>query len=485
MNEKKIAVSGGIWTGASSVIGILTQLIRVMILARYLQKSDFGTVAIINMFIGLCLTFADLGFSSVIMYRKHINIIEFSSLFWLQFILYIAFLVLIILGTPFISSFYNDSELMILIPIASVGLVLMALGKLHESVLQKKYDFKIIAIRNIVSCVLSVLLSLYLAFAGYGIYSLILSTLFQTLIYNVWTLAAGYKYQPIVLRFKFQAIRPLIKVGLYQTTTRIFDYFSSQIDIFIIGKLLGAEVLGGYDLAKQLVYRFIMLIRNVVSQITLPMLANHNDNNELVIARFIDATKIVSYICIPVCLTIAVFGKELTIIMYGEEYLDTVPIVVIYSIITMISSITSLYDLLGIIKGRTDLNFKNTIFRICMTLPLITFGCLYGINYVALAYLLVSIIGTVYFWKVVVMRTYPMNWLNYLSSFSKYLAVCTFVSMFFLLIKTFINNALNNTLVLQLVIDSIIYLTLYLLAFAFFLRKEFGYLIKVSKVSKQ
>ena len=88
-NEKQIAIKGGLWTGLSTAVSLLTAVARMMILTRFLEKSDFGIVSIINMIIGLCTTFTDLGFASVIMYKQNLSDKEFSSLYWIQFIFFI------------------------------------------------------------------------------------------------------------------------------------------------------------------------------------------------------------------------------------------------------------------------------------------------------------------------------------------------------------------------------------------------------------
>ena len=83
-NDKSIALKGGLWTSISTAVTVLTAFARLMILTRFLEKSDFGLVSIVNTVIGLCITFTDLGFASAIMYKKDISQKEYSTLFWMQ-----------------------------------------------------------------------------------------------------------------------------------------------------------------------------------------------------------------------------------------------------------------------------------------------------------------------------------------------------------------------------------------------------------------
>lgn len=482
MDEKKKIISGGFWTGLASGVTMFSQFIRIMILTRYLDRSDFGVVAIINMVIGLCLAFGDLGFSSVIMYKKNLSKIEFSSLYWLQLFIYCIIYILLCAASPLLSMFYIEQSLLLLIPLSALSLISLAIGKLYESILQKKYEFKLLSIRNIFSNILSLFLAWWMAWRGYGIYSLIFSTLFQNIVYNIWSLCAGLKYQKISIRFSYKISKPLLNIGIYQTYTRIADYISSQLDVLIIGKLLGTDALGGYDLAKQLVNRFVNFFKQTISQVALPVLSNHNNDADVVRDRFLSITRIVAIICIPVSFSIAVFSEEIIKFVYGVKYIDTALIASVFAITTIITSISCLFDMLGIVKGRTDLNFKNTIYRIIITIPITIGASLISIEAVAWGQLLAAALQVIIFWKIVVMKTYPMNFHIYMSTFSKTLLVWFAMSALLYILKdvlcimTFLSNEYA-----QLLVYMFIGLCIVIIAYSSILRQDAKFLSNILK----
>lgn len=436
MNDKKVALKGGMWTSLSTAVTMLSQFGRVMILTRFLEKSDFGIVSMMTTIIGLCTAFADLGFASVIMYKQKLEDREFSSLFWTQLIIYTVLYAVLSLCSPLVASFYEEESLSYLIPLASLSLIFLALGKLYDSVLQKQYRFRLIAYRNITTNLLSIALAILLAWQGFGIYSLVCSTLFQALMYNLWNLISGFKLQRISLMFDCNCAKPLVKMGLYQTYTRIADYLSSRLDVLIIGKLLGAEALGVYDLAKELVFKLVSFVRSVVSQVALPIISNNNTDDDAVRARFLAITKVVAFMCLPICFTIAVFSDVAVFIVYGESYIPTAPLVSIFAIVTMLTSLSSFFDMLGIAKGRTDLNFKNTVYRIILTTPVVFVTSYISINAVALGQLVVTVILCAVFWKIVVKNTYPLKFSTYLSNFKRLLCILTITSLSMYIIKS-------------------------------------------------
>lgn len=479
-SEKQIAVSGGIWTGVSTGVTMLSQILRIVILTRFLAKSDFGIISIVSLVLGLCLAFADLGFSSVIMYKQRLSDKEFSSLFWIQFLIYTFLFFIISIASPLVASFYDEDQLSTLIPIAAVSLMLLSIGKLHESVLQKKYEFRSLAIRNIVSNILSLFLAWFLAWKGFGIYSLILSTLFQNTLYNIWSLLAGIKYYPVRLFLDFKGVLPLLKIGLYQTYTRIADYFSSQLDIMIIGKLLGTEVLGVYDLAKQLIIRLSSFVRSVVSQVALPLITNNNMDDEVVKVRFLTVTKVVSYMCLPISALCAIFSRDIILIMYGEKFIDAYPILAIFSIITALSSVTSFIDMLGIAKGRTDLNFKNTIYRIIINTPIIFLTSYISITFVAIGQLFASIVMFAIFWKVVVQHTYPIPLRMYWSQFSNMFLILALITVICCPLYNIIFPSFIPSLFVRIVVEILIIIGIGLIACRF-LKSDINYFLSLFK----
>lgn len=446
MSDKNVAIKGGFWTSISTGVVMLAQFGRVMILTRFLEKSDFGTVAIINMVIGLCVAFTDLGFSSVIMYKQKLTDREYSSLYWSQFLLFVVLYLILALTSPFVASFYETPILAALIPLSGLSVIFQAVGKLYDSVLQKKYQFKALAMRNIIANVLSLLLAWFLAYKGFGIYSLIYSTLASIVVINVWNLLSGIKYQRIGLFLSIKEVIPLVKIGIYQTGTRIVDFIAGKLDVFIIGKFLGTEVLGVYDLAKELVYKIMDFIRSVVAKVALPILSNNNNDDEAVKVRFLMITKVVAYICIPICLAMSVFSHDIVQIVYGNKFLDASFMVSIFAIGSMIGSITCFFDMLGIAKGRTDLNFKSTLFRVGLITPSTLICCQFSIETLVVCNFLIGVLLVPIYWRIIVIKTYPIPVRTYLNQFGKYLllvsvvAIITALLMYLNIFGTFENS---------------------------------------------
>ena len=140
-----------------------------------------------------------------------------------------------------------------------------------------------------------------------------------------------------------------------------------------------------------------------------------------------------------------------------------------------------LYDMLGIAKGRTDLNFKNTVFRILLTLPLITIASYFGMTFVALAYLITAIIGSVYFWNIVLMKTYPMSLIAYTNVFSRYVLTLALFSVLFIGGKYLLNQIFDLIPQMQICINVVVYLVMLVSLCLTVLRSDFIFLYNLIK----
>ena len=351
------------------------------------------------------------------------------------------------------------------------------MGNCTTAFFKKKYKFKLLAIRNIISNIVSLIFAWLLAKRGYGVYSLIWSTLLNIILYNLWNLTSGFRIQRISFSFHPNEVLPLLKIGMYQTGTHIFDFISNKLDVIIIGKLLGTDILGVYDLAKDLILKFMGFVRTVVSKVALPIMANNNDNDETVKVKFLGTTKVMAYLCIPICITVAVFSKEIVELLYGNKFADAAGLVSIFSILAIVTSISSFIDMLGILKGRTDLNFVNTIYRIVITTPIVLVTCLISVSAVAWGQLLTSFITFLVFWKVVLKKTYPISFKTYFLSFAPYLMVVSFIGIIVSILKY------SQIISIGEKIDMFLYVTIYLFllvigSFLFF-KNEFAQMLRI------
>lgn len=445
MNQSKKIISGTLWTTLSTIVTAVVQIMRLAILTKFLAKSDFGVVAVLTFVLGLTHTFSDLGFASAIMHKRDLTRKDFSSLYWIQLLVFsLIYLVVIALSSP-IAAYFKEPAIIALLPLSMLDLVLQGFGKLYDTLLQRNFQFKLLAFRNIVSAIVSLALAIVLAILGYGVYSLVLSTLLHSLILNLWNLIQGQKIVRLKLYCSVRPVWPLIKIGVYQTGTQILDYFSSKLDILIIGRVLGMENLGIYNLAKDLIIRALQLINTIASRVILPYFSSiQNDivamrDNYCRLIRFISAPNFFIYT------VLGVFSVPIVLALYGREWTDVAPILAILSLWGLLISVGNPVGNVVIAKGRTDISFRYTIVRIVVSLPTIYILSLFGLYVMSWGQV---VLAAIMLWLSWYMQLYPvieLKLLEFIRSFDKGLLLSFAVICFALIVNASIDSAIVAT----------------------------------------
>ena len=127
--------------------------------------------------------------------------------------------------------------------------------------------------------------------------------------------------------------------------------------------------------------------------------------------------------------------------------------------------------MLGIAKGRTDLNFKNTIYRILVTTPIIVFASLFSVNALALAQLPITAIMVCIFWRTVVQGTYQISLTDYFCQFKRVLSVTLFISVIFFVLKEF-ELIQFESVILKTIVLFALYVTILLISYCTILRED-------------
>ena len=428
-NKSNKVLFGLGWSSISTIFNGLSQILRLSILARFLEKEDFGIVAILTLILGFTQVFSDMGFSAAIMSEKKLSKSNFISLYWLQFIVFNSILIVGSLASPLVAVYYEEASLVYLVPLMLSELFFFSIGKLYDTVLQKQFRFKIIAIRNIVASVFSLLLAIVLAQLGAGVYSMILSTISQCIIVNFWNFISGQKtYKLKLQKIKIKEVRPLLKVGYYQMGAHIIDYVAGEFDIFIISSFLGMGAVGVYNLAKDLVLKFTTVINTIVVKVMLPFLAEKNDDIRLLTQTFFTFIKYLSLINIPILGIVFLFPDVLVDIFYGSGYEDAVTIVRIMSVWSLIVILNNPNGHVAVALKRTDITFAYTILRLLILGSLLLLFARENIIYAALTMVGSYFIMFIVNWYMLLYRLLHLKILDYARAFYKpLLSVCLIV----------------------------------------------------------
>ena len=421
MDLKASAISGAKWTTLSSVSNALLQFLRIVILARLLEKSDFGLMAIVAMIMGFTSLFTDMGIGTAILHKQEISDKEYNSLYWMNFFISIFLFIIIFLLSFAVAEFYREPQLKSLIPLMGVNLLFIAIGRQYALIAQKKLQFKFISITEISTNLLSLFPAVFLAVKGYGVYSLIYSTLFASLFSNLLFVIKMRNAFKLSFHFRFLETISFLKIGVFYTGGQILNYFNTQFDVILLGRLLGTDLLGTYNLCKNLAMRPAQIINPIITKISAPLLAKMQDDYSSLKRNFLIIIRILSLINYPIYFMLAVLSPQIIRIVYGINDPKTNLTFSFLALYYMLRSTGNPISGLVIAKGRTDIEFYWNV-GITLFFPLFIYlGAFYSTIGVASSQFLLMVLAIVPSWYFLIRKLthtllseYVMQMLPYL-----------------------------------------------------------------------
>ena len=379
--------------------------------------------------LGISRLFMDMGISVAILHRQNITDNEYSSLYCFNLIFGGVLFTIIVLIAPWLASFYEEPELLSVVPIMAFTILLAVVGLQHKEIERKDLNFKFIEIVEITANVIAFIVAVILAYMGYGVYALVYSALAQFLFSNVTYTIRGLRSRKYTLRLKKAELKPFLSIGGYQTAGQFLNYISSQMDTLLIGKILGMNILGGYNLAKSLAATPAGIINPIINKVAAPVLAQMQNDESKIQNSYLKMIKILSLINFPIYFGIAVLSNPIINLLYGAEYSEYSKVFKWLCLYMLVRSTGNPVGSLVVAKGRTDLEMYWNIFVFC-TMPLtIWILSAFGINILALGLFLLMFSYMFISYFMLIKKLLDVSILEYLSQMNYALIISLIMTL--------------------------------------------------------
>lgn len=319
---KQRSVRGGAITIFAQGSKFLLQLGSMAILGRLLTPNDYGLIGMVIPIIGFVELFKDLGLSTATIQRDKINHQQVSTLFWINLIVSCSISLVFAALAPLIAWFYKEPRLLGIVLVLSSIFVVSGSSIQHQALLKRKMQFGSIAKIEIISVLLGVLTAIVAAYFGLGYWALVIMPLTKIFVvaigtWNVCTWRPG-------LPSRDSQVNSMLAFGGNLTGFNCINYFSRSLDNILIGQYWGAEELGFYSKAYQLVLLPIQQINLPINNVALPLLSRLQTEPQKYARYYYKSVLLIVFLGMPmVAFTFAVTDK-LILFVLGEQWLDIV-----------------------------------------------------------------------------------------------------------------------------------------------------------------
>jgi len=385
MSLRLTAFKGIRWNFVAMVIATLGGLVQIYLLVRFLEKSDFGIMAIINAIIAFFMIFVGYGVDNSIIHKEKISSSQLSTLYWLTLFLGSIMTIIVYFMSSLIALFFGEAGLEQGLKVIAAVFFINSLGYPLKAKLSKELYFKELSIISIAGNLSAIIITISLAMQGFGVYALIYGTLLKSLIDTILSFRYGFKIYELKFLFILRDVDFFLRFGLFQVGENILNFLSKQIDIFIIGKFLGMEMLGIYDVIKKLLQRPLFMINPIITNVSFPLMSKFQND----ISRLTEVyLRQLNYICalnFPIYIFLFINADLVIELIFGADWLAHKTIFCIISLNFLLASSLNPIGSLLMAKGKVDLSFYWNLGLFFIGPAVIFYGVQWGLTGVAIS----------------------------------------------------------------------------------------------------
>ncbi|KGD74983.2 polysaccharide biosynthesis protein [Tatumella morbirosei] len=386
-------LSNAKWNGFSQLFKVFVQVVNLVYLAKIIPPEQYGILAMAAVIVNLGVLLRDLGTSSAIIQKKVLNDRLKNTVFWLNVVLGFSVLVIILLLSPLVSSYYHQPEVMPVLMLLSLTFPLSSCAAVHLALMERESKFRVVSSIEVSSSLLSVIVAIVLANLGFGVYSLVAQAIVQNLSSAIlfWFFSKWYP------SFKFFINKEdLFSILGFSTNVSLFNiinYLSRNADSFIIGKFMSAFILGSYNLAYRIMLFPLQSLTFVVSRSLYPLMSHYQDDENKVQDMYLNSVFVIVLITSPLMSGIAFYAKPIVYIIFGSKWYLTASVLVWLAPTAIIQSVLSTTGSVFMAKNRTDILLKLGILGAFLQVGAFIIGSHYSIVAFSKFYLIANVIN--------------------------------------------------------------------------------------------
>jgi O-antigen/teichoic acid export membrane protein len=353
MNDlKQRTLRGGLARLFAQAANFLLRMGSLMVLARLLEPKDFGLIGMVTAFTGVLNLFRDFGLSSAAVQRKTVTEEQISTLFWINLAVGTLLGLAAVAMAPAIAAFYHDRRLFGVTVFLAAGFLFNAAGVQHSVLLQRQMRFTALAVVGVVSLIVSTAIAVGGAKAGYGYRALVAMTVSSSLIATIGFWLAT-RWVPGLPRRR-TGIRSMMRFGGILTLNGLVAYVAYNAEKVLIGRFWGADAIGIYGRAYQLVNIPTDNLNSAVGEVAFSALSRLQDDPLRFRSYFLKGYSVVLAMTLPLTVACTVFADDVVAVVLGPQWKDAVvlfrllaPTILIFALINPMGWL--LYSL-GLVK---------------------------------------------------------------------------------------------------------------------------------------
>lgn len=359
--DNKSVITNFIWRFAERSGAQLVTFVVSIVLARLLMPEDYGIIALVTVFTNIMQVFVDSGLGTALIQKKDADDLDFSSVFYFNFIVCITLYLVMFFAAPFIASFYRMSGLIPVVRVISLTIVISGIKGIQQSYVSRNMLFKSFFYATLGGTIFSAFLGIAMAYAEFGVWAIVAQQLSNTAI-DTLILWITVKWRPKLV-FSWNRLKGLLGFGWKMLCSALLDTVYNNLRSLLIGKVYSSADLAYYNEGDKFPKLIVTNINTSIDSVLLPAMSKEQDNADKVKNMTRRSIMVSCYIMAPLMIGLACCASNIVTIVLTEKWLSCTFFLQIFCVTYMFYPIHTAN--LNAIKamGRSDLFLKMEIWK--------------------------------------------------------------------------------------------------------------------------
>ncbi len=352
----KKSARGAAWASISRGVQQGTQMVSISVLAKLLDSTDYGLMAMGTVFINFLQLLGDMGTGSAIVQKEHVTPRLASSLFWANALLGLAGGIVLFFAAPGVAAFYHQPKVTLLLSVLAVSFPLAGIGMVPQSLLIREMEYRKLCIVEAGSAMLAATVAIVAAWNGFGVWSLVAGSLTSSVATAAlsWSLS-GWHPQWVL---DWGEIRGVLGFSMNLTGFVFVNYLSRNTGHLVVGRFLGAEALGYYQMAYSLLLYPLQAVSSVLGRVMFVTLSRIQSDQERFRGAMLRYLTLLGTVNFPVFLGLMVVAAPVITLFLAPKWAPVIPLFMIVAPVGALHSVTSPTGQIYLSTGRTDVMLK-------------------------------------------------------------------------------------------------------------------------------
>lgn len=414
MSLREQAAKGVVWSVIQKWGREAVSFLVFVVLSRVLAPEAFGLVALATVFTAFVQIFLDQGFSAAIVQRRELEREHLDTAFWISVLTGILLTIGGVALSGWIAQFFGEPRLGPVLRWLSLSFIVSALSSTQIAILQRNLAFKSLAARSLVATVAGGIVGVIMAFAGYGVWSLVAQNLANG-VAGALVLWQASDWRPgfNVSRTHY---KELFVFGVSIVGNNILNVLTRRSDDFLIGYFLGPRLLGYYTIGYRLLLVMMRLVTGITNSVAFPAFSRLQHNPDRMLGAFYSVTQYTSLLAFPVFIGLATLAPELVPALFGEKWAPSIPVMRILAFVGILQSVLFFNGTVLKASGKPSWQFNIMLLNFVCSLIGFLIAVRWGIVAVAASFVIVGyLVAPISF--VAVRRVIEIDFKTYLRQF--------------------------------------------------------------------